>query len=434
MEYNYPYHVEPQNDAGAPGQAPAGEPKSPPKKKRQLWHLWVVLVVLIVAATGILRLIHKPQISFRRTPNGFSFSFSSGSGSHDRDSKQDNKAPSPANRQRKKGENFPTLSVHASPESAQRPLSAEAGALSLPELYERVLPSVVTITTETDQGTALGTGVILSDNGYIITNQHVVDGARAVSVQLSGGEAYDAAPVGMDEISDLAVLKIEAEKLTPAEFGDSDALRVGDSVAAIGSPLGIGLRGTLTDGIVSGISRDLTVSGRKMTLLQTNAALNTGNSGGPLINCYGQVVGINTVKLGSSSYFSGASVEGLGFAIPIATAKPIVDELIEKGYVSGRPALGVQVESLPLRARFYYNLPDGAYLTYVEPSSDAAAKGLRKGDIITAVGSVPVIDAQSLRNALSDYSAGDTVTVGYFRSGSYYTADIVLMDRYDAAQ
>lgn len=175
----------------------------------------------------------------------------------------------------------------------------------------------------------------MSEDGYLITNFHVVSSAGTVEVLLSSGETYAAATVGGDETSDLMVLKIDAEKLTPAEFGASDTMEVGDSVVAIGDPLGTELRGTMTDGIICGIQRDILVEDRTMSLLQTNAALNSGNSGGPLVNMAGQVIGINTMKL-SSNY---TAVEGIGFAIPISTAKPIVDELVEQGYVSGPAGL-----------------------------------------------------------------------------------------------
>ena len=415
MEYNYPYHVE---DAGEP----KPEPEKPKKKRGFRW--WILIVVLLVGGAVAAQVYFGPRISFRPTPYGFTFSIGEPKELAPTETEKLPPITKPA------GADAPTLMIAPSPAGAETPSSTQAGALSLQDIYAKVLPSVVTITVDTRSGRGLGTGVVFSEDGYIVTNQHVVSGAAAIQVQLSDNRIFDAAEVGSDEISDLAVLKIEADGLTPAEFGNSDALRVGDSVCAIGSPLGIGLRGTLTDGIVSGINRDMQVSGRTMTLLQTNAALNSGNSGGPLINCYGQVVGINTIKLGSSYYFSSASVEGLGFAIPMATAKPIVDELVEKGYVSGRPALGVQAETLPLRTQFYYSLPEGAYLTYVDPDSDAAAQGLRAGDIITAIDGTAVTGEESLSAVLAGYAAGDTVTVTIYRSRATYDVRVTLGDRF----
>ena len=168
-----------------------------------------------------------------------------------------------------------------------------------------------------------------------------------------------------------------------ATFGDDRSLRVGDAVVAIGDPLGIRLRGTMTDGIISAISRDLEVDGRVMTLLQTNAALNSGNSGGPLINCYGQVIGINTLKIGV--FTDNAGAEGLGFAIPSTTVKEIADQLIAQGYVSGRPAIGITGEPVSSFYQFYYNLPAGLYITNVEYGSDARKKGIEQGDILMSI-------------------------------------------------
>ena len=216
-------------------------------------------------------------------------------------------------------------------------VSSAEGALSLQRIYEKMSPSVVSIIATLKNGTATGTGIIMSESGYIITNHHVIEGAGQLSVLTHDDQQYPAELIGSDTISDLAVLRIEADGLTAAEFGDSGSLRVGDSVVAIGDPLGIQLRGTMTSGIISAINRDLTVEDRKMTLIQTDAALNSGNSGGPLINCYGQVIGINTMKMGS--YYAGTSVEGLGFAIPISVAKPIIDELLENGYAGVRTPL-----------------------------------------------------------------------------------------------
>lgn len=320
-----------------------------------------------------------------------------------------------------------SLTVQPSPAGEQAPLSEVPGALSLQEIYQKLSPSVVSIVTSLQSGSATGTGIIMSADGYIITNHHVIEDASQITVVSYDDAQYPAALVGSDAISDLAVLRIEAEGLTAAEFGDSDALRVGDAVVAIGDPLGIQLRGTMTNGIVSAINRDLTVEDRKMTLIQTNAALNSGNSGGPLINCYGQVIGINTMKM--SSYYSSASVEGLGFAIPIKVAKPIIDELIENGYVSGRPAIGINGEAMPEYARLYYRLPKGVYITYVSETSDAYRKGIREGDILTAVNDTEVSTLDEVNAVKNQFSAGDTLTLTIFRSGKYYSAEIILMDQ-----
>ena len=320
------------------------------------------------------------------------------------------------------------LNIVSSQESSDTTFSDEEGALCLQDIYSSVIDSVVSISSMTSSGTSSGTGIIMSSDGYVITNHHVITGALVISVLTNDNQEYEAALVGSDEMSDLAVLKIDARGLQAAEFGDSSKLRVGDSVVAIGDPLGVQLRGTMTNGIISAINRDLTVGDRTMTLIQTNAALNNGNSGGPLINCYGQVIGINTVKM-SSYYTATASVEGLGFAIPISVAKPIIDELIENGYVAGRPAIGISGDSLPSYYRTYYRLPEGVYVTSVNEGSDAKAKGIREGDIVTAINGEKICSIDELNTVKNQYAAGDEVTLTVYRSGTYYEVTVTLVDQ-----
>lgn len=253
----------------------------------------------------------------------------------------------------------------------------------------------------------------------------MVTTARQIQVLISDGSEYYASVVGGDETSDLMVLKIEADGLTPAEFGDSTTAEVGDAVVAIGDPLGTELRGTMTDGIICGIQRDISVGDRTMTLMQTNAALNSGNSGGPLVNMYGQVIGINTMKL-TSSY---TSVEGIGFAIPISSAKPIVDELMEKGYVSGRPAFGFTVEVLDARIAAYFNVPGRLCIQSIETDSDAYAQGIREGDIITALQGQQVSSTDDFNRIKNEYTAGDQLTLTIYRSGNTMDVTVKLMDR-----
>lgn len=320
------------------------------------------------------------------------------------------------------------LNIVSSQESSDTTFSDEEDALCLQDIYSSVIDSVVSISSMTSSGTSSGTGIIMSSDGYVITNHHVITGALVISVLTNDNQEFEAALVGSDEMSDLAVLKIDARGLKAAEFGDSSKLRVGDSVVAIGDPLGVQLRGTMTNGIISAINRDLTVGDRTMTLIQTNAALNNGNSGGPLINCYGQVIGINTVKM-SSYYTATASVEGLGFAIPISVAKPIIDELIENGYVAGRPAIGISGDSLPSYYRTYYRLPEGVYVTSVNEGSDAKAKGIREGDIVTAINGERISSIDELNTVKNQYAAGDEVTLTVYRSGTYYEVTVTLIDQ-----
>ena len=302
----------------------------------------------------------------------------------------------------------------------------QEGAMSLQDIYMQNINSVVSILCNQSGSTSTGTGVILSDQGYIVTNAHVVDGAISVSVQLMDNRQFYAEVIGSDEISDLAVLKIEATDLLPASFGDSGALRVGDTVVAIGDPLGVKFRGTYTDGIVSAINRDVELEGRTMTLIQTNAALNTGNSGGPLINCYGQVIGINTMKIGA--FASNAGVEGLGFAIPSTTVKDVVDQLVRQGYVSGRPTLGIKGEALSSFYQYYYRMPAGLYVTQVEPGSDAHRVGIEEGDLLLSIGGTRITSYDELRSAIYAYKVGDTVEVVVYRGGQQYLVELTLTE------
>ncbi len=297
----------------------------------------------------------------------------------------------------------------------------QEGGLPLQDIYDKNIPSVVSITCTLHSGTGTGTGVILSENGYLVTNAHVVEGAREIQVLLTDGRTFPAHLVGADTLSDLAVLYIATADLTPAEFGNSDQLRVGDAVAAIGDPLGITFRGTMTDGIVSAINRDVETNGRTMTLIQTNAALNSGNSGGPLINCYGQVIGINTMKIGAFS--DKAGVEGIGFAIPSAVVKEIVDQLIHQGYVSGRPVLPLHGEWVSSFHQQFHGLPSGLYITVAPKDCPIQAT-----DILLSIDGVRVTNQEELNTVLYAHQAGDTVTLILYRSGRQYALDITLLE------
>ena len=309
----------------------------------------------------------------------------------------------------------------------QRGAARTEGALSLQEIYEKNIPSVVSITSQTASGTSAGTGVIVSDAGYLVTNYHVVRRAQSIDVKLTDERELTASLVGEDPVSDLAVLYIAADSLTPAQFGDSDTLRVGDSVVAIGDPLGVELRGTMTDGIVSAISRDVQVDGRTMNLIQTNAALNSGNSGGPLINSMGQVIGINTMKIGAFADSSG--VEGLGFAIPSATVQEIVNQLLSQGYVSGRPWLGIEGESFSTFYQRFYRIPRGVYITSVQSGSPAGTAGLQSGDIIVSVDGTAVSDMEDLDSMLYAHIPGDTMTLTIYRSGRQGDVTVTLTEK-----
>ena len=303
-------------------------------------------------------------------------------------------------------------------------LAQPQDGMSLQEIYVKCIPSVASITTQTRTGAATGTGVVFSTDGYIVTNYHVIEGGESYTVQLTDERVLPAILVGDDPTSDLAVLRVDADDLTSAEFGDSDMLRVGDAVVAIGDPLGVEYRGTMTDGIVSAINRNVNVNGRTMNLIQTNAALNSGNSGGPLISSCGQVIGINTVKIGA--FADKAGVEGLGFAIPSTVVKDIVGQIISQGYVSGRPYLGITGESLSIFYQRYYRLPAGLYINEVAENSAAAKAGISQGDILISVDETRVYSQSDLDTLLYSYTAGDQVTAVIYRSGYTMQATVTL--------
>ena len=315
-----------------------------------------------------------------------------------------------------------SLELDETPESVEN--IPQEGGLSFQQIYESTIYSVVSISCSSDDAASSGTGVVLTQDGYIVTNCHVVAGAKEITVLLTDDRELPATLVGADTVSDLAVLHVQAQDLTPARFGDSDRLRVGDSVVAIGDPLGVELRGTMTDGIVSAINRNVETGGRTMTLIQTNAALNSGNSGGPLINCYGQVIGINTMKIGAFS--DEAGVEGLGFAIPSTTVKEIVDQLMQQGYVSGRPMLGFAGKAVTALEQRFYRLPEGVLITQVTEGSDAQQKGLRTGDVVVRLGTARITTSEDIDTVLYAHEAGAVLEAVIYRSGRYYTLELVL--------
>ena len=307
-------------------------------------------------------------------------------------------------------------------------LAAADDAMYLPDIVDKVSPSVVGVSCSVEtasmfgtvMGTQTGTGIIISEDGYIITNAHVVEGAKSISVFTNETEELEATLVGADSQSDLAVLKVNKTGLTAAELGKSGTLRVGELAITIGNPLGFELAGTTTCGIISGLNRTITIGQYDMTLIQTDASINNGNSGGPLINCYGQVVGITSAKV-SSTYG-----EGLGFAIPIDTAIPIIQDLIEHGYVTGRPMIGISGEDITDLMSSYYNLPKGVYVRFVEPESGAEAAGIKPGDIVIGLDGKTITSMDELNSVKANHKAGDTVTLTIYRDGENSDVSVVL--------
>ena len=299
--------------------------------------------------------------------------------------------------------------------------TAPAGEkLSIQDMYEKVNPSTVLVVADKGEQASIGTGVIMTADGYIITNAHVISGGKDCWIALDTGYTYDAKLVGYSEERDLAVLKaVDAADLPAASFGDSDLCRVGDTVYAIGNPLGVELRGTLTDGIISAINRDVQVDGRVMTLLQTTAALNNGNSGGPLINEYGQVVGINTLKMSGNGGEMEATVEGLGFAVPISDACFVVNDIIANGRFRGVPVLGVMVIE---------STDNGGQVSVYTVSEGGGAEeaGLLPGDVLLRADGQTLHSIHDLMAVRRTHLVGDTMTLTVLRDGQTFDADVPL--------
>jgi len=302
-------------------------------------------------------------------------------------------------------------------------LSTPSDALTIPEIVKKVSPSVVGISCRTTQGSVTGTGIILSENGYIITNAHVVNGGSDFKVVLDKSlesETFPAELIGADVQTDLAVLKIDKEGLPAAEFGTSGEMVVGEAAIVIGNPLGFELAGSVTAGIVSALDRKLTVEDREMNLIQTDASINSGNSGGPLINAYGQVIGITSVKI-NTTYG-----EGLGFAIPIDDAMPIFEDLMKFGYVKGRPQLGIMGENITEIYSQYYNIPQGFIVRGVNEGSAADRAGIKVNDIVIGINGKLISSIEEFNSIKKDYKAGEEITISVYRNGEITDLEVTL--------
>lgn len=376
----------------------ASVPK-PPKKKSSgkgfkvfLGIIAAVLgcCIIALAAFGIMSFVD----GFHKTPAGSSYSQSQ------QESQSKNETP--------------PLSLQGKPDSGEAVVSTD-GKLSATEIYKQVSPSVVGVVvyqySQSFEPIGEGSGIIISADGYILTNAHVVKGAEAIRVVLYNEQEYDARLIGSDEQTDIAVLKIDETNLTAAELGDSAEIEVGETVYAIGNPGGIALQSSFTNGIVSGLNRVITTqdSSYAMNVIQTNAAINPGNSGGALVNEYGQVIGITSSKLADVDY------EGIGFAIPTATAIPIVQEVIEHGYVSGRAMLGITGKSIDSVEARYYNVPLGVQIVSINENGAFAGTEAATGDIITRFGSTEITSMEDLQACLAESTPGDTVEVTLYR-------------------
>ncbi len=302
--------------------------------------------------------------------------------------------------------------------------------LSIMQIAALAKPAVVAISTETkvfnpfgQSGIvpAAGSGFIITANGYIVTNYHVIEGAQSITAALDDGQIYKAVVVGSDQRNDLAVLKIDGTNLPTVVLGNSSELEVGELAVAIGNPLGE-LSGTVTAGIISALDREVTIDGITMNLLQTDAAINSGNSGGALINSFGEVIGINNAKN------AGTGIEGLGFAIPIDTAKPIIESLIRHGYVAGRPKIGIGTRDISAEMAQYYNVPEGIYVSSVESDSAADIAGIQVGDVIIGADGQEALTTDALNDLKSNHQVGDRMTITFIREGKEMTAELILKE------
>ena len=288
------------------------------------------------------------------------------------------------------------------------------------QIYDQVLPSVVCVTADQGNGSAsVGSGVVLTQSGYIVTNFHIIQGGVSLNVSMLSSTAnYDAKLVGYDEELDLAVLKIEAQGLVPARLGSSDQLSVGDSVYAIGNPMGY-LHGTMTEGIISSPTRTIQVDGKDMNLLQTSAALNSGNSGGALTNAYGQVVGITSAKI--TGLENDTVIEGLGLVIPINDTIPFLNQMIHTGQ-SFRPSLGILCQEV--------QMDDTSGVYVVSTTADTPAhEALLEGDVILAANGVDTPTLYALTRVLNDTGVGNQVELSVLRDGGVLSISITLYDR-----
>ena len=401
----------PSNGQGAP----SGDPKKPEKKGKITGK--IVAMLLVVALLGSV---------------GGSALTAAINGIHSDDKEAVQATSSDATDASEEDGTDYQLVSHALPD--ELPTNDTGKSLTESQVYALAVNSVVGITTEATTNVFgqqavsanAGTGFILTEDGYIITNQHVVAGADTITVTLYSGETYAAELVGADASYDIAVLKIDATGLSAVSVGDSDTLQVGESVVAIGNPLGE-LTWTMTNGIISALNREINTDGNPQNMIQTNAAINSGNSGGPLFDMDGNVIGVTSAKY-SGSTSSGTTIEGLGFAIPINDALRVAYDLVEYGYVKGA-YLGVSLQNLDSNTANYYSLPVGPRVEEVVEGSCAEKAGVQVGDIIIRFNGVDVETYNDLSGQLKKLEAGDTVEMVVYRKGEEITLTVTLDEK-----
>ena len=405
-EYSFFYGHKPEDEQSNSQQAPKAEPEMPKADKKPFWKKPGTMVAGLLVAAML--------AGFGGSAIGNAVFGGSSGGTTVNEGKR------------------PTSVINTASIDTSKQMTAA-------EVYAKNVNSTVGITTQvttnywgyTTQSAASGSGFIYSSDGYILTNFHVIESASSIKVTLYDGTSYDAKLVGYDESNDIAVLKIDAENLTPVTIGDSDNLNVGDSVIAIGNPLGE-LTFSLTSGAVSALDREVTMSNNvTMNLIQTDCAINSGNSGGALFNLYGEVIGITNAKYSSSSS-SSASIDNIGFAIPINHVLPIVKSIIEKGYIS-KPYVGVSVSDVNQQTQLY-GIPAGAAVQAVSDDSPAAEAGLQAGDVITSVNGTEITGSSDLVNLVSEAAIGDTLTMTVYRQGSTIELTVTVGEQVQSAQ
>lgn len=314
-------------------------------------------------------------------------------------------------------------------DAATLPDSGDKTALSTTEIASKVGPATVSILAEVSYGSvdgmaqtaeASGSGFIISADGYIVTNNHVIDGASAVQVVVAGEEdPIDAVIIGTDSTTDIAVLKIDRADLPFVTLGDSDSLQVGELAVAIGNPFGE-LAGSVTVGVISALDREISINNSSYNLLQTDASINSGNSGGPLVNSYGEVIGVTNAKVSVG--------EGLGFAIPINDVKTVIEDLVNNGYVTGRPVLGIGVVTVDQTTADQYGWPVGAYIRQVDAGSAADKAGLQVSDIITSIDGTAITTTEEVIAIKNSHAVGDSITITVYRNGGTLDITIVLQE------
>ena len=403
---DYYVHHQPLPECVRP--APAQQAVPQKKKRRGLWiflGVMGVLAVVLILAALLGGKAESPVYDGDNTPGG---------GSDDASSITDIYADHHTTIPKVDGYD-PTLRMTV--------LDTFGDELTATEVFAKVNPAVVMVVADQGNDSAsVGTGVIMTADGYVVTNAHVISGGMDCWVALDTGDTYDALLVGYDADEDIAVLKlVDAENLPVAEFGNSDLTMVGEQVYAIGNPLGIELRCTLTDGIISAVDRDVQLDGRTLNVIQTTAALNNGNSGGPLISRFGQVIGINTLKMSGTGGADEASVEGLGFALPISHVCYVVNDIIATGTFRGVPTLGVTVAT-------YEDADGGTYVQVVEVTEGTSAQeaGVQPGDVIVAVDGHSTATTDDLMAVRRTHIAGETMTLTLSRGGQTLNVEVVL--------